>query len=83
MKTTSANLDNAHTESSFSFIKFTAFSLSFVDRVCSVNVTRCVSSQLDCCGPTGTVLDDAKDTCPSRDLLAQLITKVRPPEKHP
>uniref|UniRef100_H2RV56 Tetraspanin n=2 Tax=Takifugu rubripes TaxID=31033 RepID=H2RV56_TAKRU len=39
---------------------------------------RMIQTGMDCCGPTGTIIDDAKDTCPSRDLLAQLITKSCP-----
>lgn len=36
----------------------------------------CVCFQLNCCGPTGTVIDSAKETCPPRELLEELITKV-------
>ncbi|XP_070828018.1 CD9 molecule a isoform X1 [Chaetodon trifascialis] len=33
---------------------------------------------LNCCGPTGTVLDAAKDTCPQGEPLEELITKSCP-----
>ena len=33
-------------------------------------------SQLDCCGPTGTVIDAAKDICPKKEGLEVLITTV-------
>lgn len=33
-------------------------------------------SQLNCCGPTGTVIDGAKDTCPKKEGLEILITTV-------
>ncbi|XP_077453029.1 CD9 molecule a isoform X2 [Stigmatopora argus] len=39
---------------------------------------RVIQAALNCCGPTGTVADAAKDTCPSRDLLEELITKSCP-----
>ncbi|XP_067090001.1 CD9 molecule a isoform X1 [Osmerus mordax] len=39
---------------------------------------RLIQTGLDCCGPTGTVGDFAKDTCPPRDGLEQLITKSCP-----
>lgn len=45
---------------------------------------RCVlisSSQLNCCGPTGTVIDAAKDICPKKEGLEALITTVRAPHK--
>ena len=32
--------------------------------------------QLDCCGPTGTVIDAAKDICPKKEGLEVLITTV-------
>uniref|UniRef100_A0A3Q3WP08 Tetraspanin n=1 Tax=Mola mola TaxID=94237 RepID=A0A3Q3WP08_MOLML len=34
--------------------------------------------QLNCCGPTGTVIDAAKDTCPRGELLEELIAKSCP-----
>ncbi|XP_046891044.1 CD9 molecule a isoform X3 [Hypomesus transpacificus] len=39
---------------------------------------RLIQTGLNCCGPTGTVGDFAKDTCPPRDGLEQLITKSCP-----
>uniref|UniRef100_A0A3B4XW30 Tetraspanin n=1 Tax=Seriola lalandi dorsalis TaxID=1841481 RepID=A0A3B4XW30_SERLL len=33
---------------------------------------------LDCCGPTGTVIDAAKDICPKKEGLEVLITKSCP-----
>lgn len=33
--------------------------------------------QLDCCGPTGTVIDAARDICPKQEGLEILVTKVR------
>ncbi|KAM6961078.1 CD9 molecule a isoform 2-T2 [Aplochiton taeniatus] len=39
---------------------------------------RLIQTGLECCGPTGTVVDSNKDTCPPRDALAQLITKSCP-----
>ncbi|KAL0968356.1 hypothetical protein UPYG_G00265790 [Umbra pygmaea] len=39
---------------------------------------RLIQTGLDCCGPTGTVVDSAKDTCPPRDDLDSLITKSCP-----
>lgn len=32
--------------------------------------------QLDCCGPTGTVIDAARDTCPKQEGLAIFVTTV-------
>ncbi|XP_026167833.1 CD9 molecule a isoform X2 [Mastacembelus armatus] len=37
-----------------------------------------IQTGLNCCGPTGTVVDAAKDTCPRGDLLEELITKSCP-----
>lgn len=34
------------------------------------------SSQLNCCGPTGTVIDGAKDICPKKEGMEIFITKV-------
>lgn len=39
---------------------------------------RLIQIGLDCCGPTGTVEEFAKDTCPQREGLEQLITKSCP-----
>lgn len=39
---------------------------------------RVIQNGLNCCGPTGTVSDMAKDTCPQGDLLTELITKSCP-----
>lgn len=44
---------------------------------------RMIQTGLDCCGPTGSVIDEAKDTCPQRDTpadnkLEELITKSCP-----
>ncbi|XP_031658021.1 CD9 antigen-like isoform X4 [Oncorhynchus kisutch] len=39
---------------------------------------RLIQTGLDCCGPTGSVGDFAKDTCPPRDGLDSLITKSCP-----
>jgi len=39
---------------------------------------RVIQTGLDCCGPTGTVIDEAKDTCPPRELLGELIAKSCP-----
>lgn len=39
---------------------------------------RLIQIGLNCCGPTGTVEEFAKDTCPPRDGLEQLITKSCP-----
>ncbi|XP_029909441.1 CD9 molecule a isoform X2 [Myripristis murdjan] len=36
---------------------------------------RVIQTGLNCCGPTGTVVDSAKETCPPRELLEELITK--------
>ncbi|GLD47555.1 CD9 antigen-like isoform X1, partial [Lates japonicus] len=33
---------------------------------------------LNCCGPTGTVIDAAKDICPKKDGLEALITTSCP-----
>ncbi|XP_023249657.1 CD9 antigen-like, partial [Seriola lalandi dorsalis] len=41
-------------------------------------LTSASSSQLDCCGPTGTVIDAAKDICPKKEGLEVLITKSCP-----
>uniref|UniRef100_A0A3B4WSR0 CD9 molecule n=1 Tax=Seriola lalandi dorsalis TaxID=1841481 RepID=A0A3B4WSR0_SERLL len=37
---------------------------------------RLIHFGLDCCGPTGTVIDAAKDICPKKEGLEVLITKV-------
>ncbi|XP_029010489.1 CD9 molecule a isoform X1 [Betta splendens] len=39
---------------------------------------RLIQTALKCCGPTGTVVDTAKDTCPQGDPLEELITKSCP-----
>lgn len=49
----------------------------FCESSCSLNTGCYVCLQLNCCGPTGTVIDAAKDTCPPGELLEELITKVQ------
>nr|XP_020469060.1 CD9 antigen isoform X2 [Monopterus albus] len=39
---------------------------------------RVIQTGLNCCGPTGTVADADKDTCPQGELLEKLITKSCP-----
>ncbi|KAM3870668.1 CD9 molecule a [Diretmus argenteus] len=39
---------------------------------------RVIQTGLNCCGPSGTIIDSARDTCPSRSLLEELITKSCP-----
>ncbi|KAI3371364.1 hypothetical protein L3Q82_023964, partial [Scortum barcoo] len=40
---------------------------------------RVIQTGLNCCGPTGTIIDSAKDTCPNRgEPLEALITKSCP-----
>nr|XP_057930591.1 CD9 molecule a isoform X2 [Doryrhamphus excisus] len=39
---------------------------------------RVIQTGLNCCGPTGAVLEAAKDTCPQGDLLEELIIKNCP-----
>ncbi|XP_071272773.1 CD9 antigen-like isoform X1 [Salvelinus alpinus] len=39
---------------------------------------RLIQTGLDCCGPTGSFVDFAKDTCPPRDGLDSLIIKSCP-----
>ncbi|XP_034019161.1 CD9 antigen-like isoform X2 [Thalassophryne amazonica] len=39
---------------------------------------RLIHFGLNCCGPTGTVIDAIKDTCPKQQGLEQLITKSCP-----
>ncbi|XP_049579968.1 CD9 molecule a isoform X1 [Syngnathus scovelli] len=39
---------------------------------------RVIQTGLNCCGPTGTVFEGAKDTCPKGDLLEALIIKSCP-----
>ncbi|TDG96538.1 hypothetical protein EPR50_G00229880 [Perca flavescens] len=39
---------------------------------------RLIHFGLDCCGPTGTVIDAAKDICPQQEGLALLVTKSCP-----
>lgn len=39
---------------------------------------RMIQIGLNCCGPTGTVIDTAKDTCPQGEPLEVLITKSCP-----
>uniref|UniRef100_A0A3Q3WEY6 Tetraspanin n=1 Tax=Mola mola TaxID=94237 RepID=A0A3Q3WEY6_MOLML len=39
---------------------------------------RLIQTGLNCCGPTGTVIDAAKDTCPRGELLEELIAKSCP-----
>ncbi|KAM9328295.1 CD9 antigen-like isoform 2-T2 [Pholidichthys leucotaenia] len=39
---------------------------------------RLIHFGLNCCGPTGTVIDAAKDTCPKQEGLSAFITKSCP-----
>lgn len=39
---------------------------------------RAIQTSLNCCGPTGTVADNARDTCPRGEPLEELITKSCP-----
>ncbi|KAG7216082.1 hypothetical protein INR49_007834 [Caranx melampygus] len=39
---------------------------------------RLIQTGLNCCGPTGTVADNARDTCPRGEPLEELITKSCP-----
>ncbi|KAL3061601.1 hypothetical protein OYC64_009708 [Pagothenia borchgrevinki] len=39
---------------------------------------RMIQTGLNCCGPTGTVEEADKDTCPQGELLEELITKSCP-----
>ncbi|XP_055011461.1 CD9 molecule a isoform X1 [Boleophthalmus pectinirostris] len=39
---------------------------------------KVIQHGLNCCGPTGTVADIAKETCPRGDTLQELITKSCP-----
>ncbi|KAF7670345.1 hypothetical protein LDENG_00018740 [Lucifuga dentata] len=39
---------------------------------------RVIQTGLKCCGPTGTIADAARDTCPPRELLEEFITKSCP-----
>uniref|UniRef100_A0A8D2ZKV1 CD9 molecule a n=1 Tax=Scophthalmus maximus TaxID=52904 RepID=A0A8D2ZKV1_SCOMX len=40
-------------------------------------ILRVIQNGMNCCGPTGTVVDIAKDTCPRGEPLEELIAKVQ------
>lgn len=41
-------------------------------------ILRAMHTGMNCCGPTGSVVDTAKDTCPQGETLERLITKSCP-----
>ncbi|AWP08517.1 Tetraspanin isoform 3 [Scophthalmus maximus] len=41
-------------------------------------ILRVIQNGMNCCGPTGTVVDIAKDTCPRGEPLEELIAKSCP-----
>lgn len=51
-------------------------SLGWLPNLCGLSLSP-PPLQLDCCGPTGTVIDAARDICPKQEGLEVLVTKVR------